>query len=142
MNVSEFVLWYVNKIYMFTGSKIKIKYSDDYISFSEFVGNVKSSLNISIVDNKDMYTFLSSWYLLKQKEGKNDLLDYIRFKYKVTLGDTNWEIMTMNNKPVKISDIVLNIKNKYDSDFVEKVVKYWFENEIISASEKLISNFN
>lgn len=142
MNNSEFVLWYIDKLYLFTGSTLKRKYSIDVLTFSEFVGEVKSSLNISIVDKKEMYSFLHTWYSNKKKEAKIDLLDYIRFKYKVTLGPTNWVISNMKNKTVKISDVINDVKKQYDSDFIKEVVEEWFENEIINISEKLILNFN
>lgn len=142
MTKEEFILWYIKKVYIFTGSSLKRQYSVDVLSFSEFVGEVKSSLNINIVDKKEIYGFLYTWYLNKKKEAKIDLIDYIRFKYKVTLGPTNWEISNMKNKMVKITDVINDIKKQYDPDFIKEVVEEWFENEIINISEKLILNFN
>jgi hypothetical protein len=142
MNTPEFVLWYINKLYIFTGTKLTIKYSRDNVSFSTFVSDVKSSLNINTVDKKQINSFLHSWYLSKQEEAKNDLLDYIKFKYKVTLGPTNWEICKMNNKTVKIYDIILDVKKQYDKEFVQNVVEEWFKNEVIKTSEKIILNFD
>ena len=142
MSNSEFVLWYIDKLYLFTGSSLKRKYSIDTLTFSEFVGEVKSSLGVNIVDRNDMYNFLYNWYSNKKKEAKIDLLDYIKFKYKVALGPTNWEINNMGNKQIKIKDIVHDLKKQYDLDFISEVVEEWFENEIINISEKLILNFN
>ena len=142
MNSPEFVLWYINKLYIFTGSKLKIKYTNDSLLFDVFVNDVKSSLDMSVVDDKEIYHFLYSWFSSKQNEAKNDLLDYIKFKYKVTLGPTKWEISKMNNKPVEIYDIILDVKKQYDSEFVRNVVKSWFENEVLKTSEKIILDFN
>jgi hypothetical protein len=142
MNTPEFVLWYINKLYIFTGTKLTIKYSRDNVSFSTFVSDIKSSLNINTVDKKQINSFLHSWYLSKQEEAKNDLLDYIKFKYKVTLGPTNWEISKMNNKIIKVNDIILDVKKQYDKEFIENVVEEWFKNEIIKTSEKIILNFD
>lgn len=142
MNTPEFVLWYINKLYIFTGTKLTIKYSRDNVSFSTFVSDIKSSLNITTVDKKQINSFLHSWYLSKQEEAKNDLLDYIKFKYKVTLGPTNWEISKMNNKIIKVNDIILDVKKQYDKEFIENVVEEWFKNEIIKTSEKIILNFD
>jgi hypothetical protein len=142
MNTPEFVLWYINKLYIFTGTKLTIKYSRDNVSFSTFVSDIKSSLNINTVDKKQINSFLHSWYLSKQEEAKNDLLDYIKFKYKVTLGPTNWEISKMNNKIIKVNDIILDVKKQYDKEFIENVVEEWFKNEVIKTSEKIILNFD
>mgnify|MGYP000926471504 CR=1 FL=1 len=52
MTESEFVLWYVNKHYLFTGSKFKYKYilDEKSISFAILYRNINDSIAIDKVD--------------------------------------------------------------------------------------------
>jgi len=135
----EFVLWYINKHYLFLGSKFKLKYNiSNPIDFYEFLNNVGSSLAIK---TDDLHLFLMGWKNQKIKEYKTDILDFIKYKYKVKLGNTNWIISTMSGKQVSKTEIYNVLKNKYDYDFLENILDDWFENEIIKISEKTILNF-
>jgi hypothetical protein len=135
----EFVLWYINKHYLFLGSKFKLKYNiSNPIDFYEFLNNVGCSLAIK---TDDLHLFLMGWKNQKIKEYKTDILDFIKYKYKVKLGNTNWIISTMSGKQVSKTEIYNVLKNKYDYDFLENILDDWFENEIIKISEKTILNF-
>jgi len=141
MTNHEFVLWYINKHYLFLGSKFKLKYNTgEEIDFYTFFSNIESSLALKNIKDFNL-DFIHSWKNEKIKEYKNDILDYIKYKFKVRLGYTNWEISTMSGKKVDKKTIFNELKNKYDYDFLEKIIDDWFETEIIKTSESTILNF-
>lgn len=141
MNNHEFILWYINKHYLFLGSKFKLKYNTgEEIDFHTFFSNVESSLALSNISGFNL-SFINNWKTEKIKEYKRDILDFIKYKYKVILGPTNWSISTMSGKIINKEMIFTQLKSKYDYDFLEKIIDEWFENEIIKVSEATILNF-
>jgi hypothetical protein len=143
MSDSEFLLWYINKIYLFTGSEIKYKYlvDDEPLSIYEVNENIKYSLNITDSTNKS-FNILKKWYDDLKYLATEDVIDFIKFKYKVSLGPTNWEITNFSGKKVTIEDIYIGLRGKYDEKFIKNIVNHWFENEIIKVSEDMILRFN
>lgn len=142
MSESEFVLWYINKIYLFTGGEFKRKYLIDEppISSYKLAKEVSSSLNVTEVDGFTLSEFISKWYDEKRIEAKKDILDYIKFKYKVNLGYINWEITDMRGKKKTQSDIMVDFKSKYDIRFITSVIEEWFDNEVIRYNEKIFND--
>jgi hypothetical protein len=143
MNDSEFLLWYINKIYLFTGSEIKYKYLVDEqpLSIYEVNENVKYSLNIR-GSSDDCFTILKKWYNDLRHYATEDLIDFIKYKYKVTLGPRSWDIANLKGKKVTTKDICADLNGKYDEKFIKDVVDYWFDNEVIRVSEEMILKFN
>ena len=140
----EFVLWYINKHYFFTGLKFKTKYSnEDTFSYGEFFNRITTSLAIDTLDNKEILNdSINKWYRRLQIEAKTDILDFIKYKYKVRLGFRNWEMVTMSGKIITIDNIIRDLKGKYDKDFVEPIIEQWFENQVIIEGEKIMLKFN
>jgi hypothetical protein len=143
MSDSEFVLWYVNKHYLFTGLKFKYKYliNENNISFSEFSDNISISTGLTKIGNKTLREFLSGWYNDKKLEAKLDALDFIKYKYKVTLGPTNWVIAKLSGQIIKKDDIIKDFKKKYDHNFISNLVDEWFDNEMIRITENSTLHF-
>lgn len=139
----NFVLWYINKHYFFTGSKFKTKYvNGESLSYNEFFDRITNSLALDILDNKRLLSnSIYEWYRKIQIESKIDILDFIKYKYKIRLGFRNWEIATMSGKTITIDNIVKDLKGKYDKEFIEPIIDEWFENQVINQSEKIILNF-
>jgi len=139
----EFVLWYINKHYLFTGSKFRTKYmNEDLFSYNVLFDRITSSLALDNLDNKQsLANSINDWYRKHQFEAKIDVLDFIKYKYKIKLGFTNWQIVTMSGKTITIDNIVKDLKGKYDKDFIEPIVDEWFENQVIAHSEKFMLNF-
>ena len=48
----------------------------------------------------------------------------------------------MNGTIIKQKDIVLDLKGKYDSEFIKNIVSQWFENELIRITEQSTLHFN
>jgi hypothetical protein len=143
MSDSEFVLWYVNKHYLFTGLKFKYKYhiKDNHITFGQLCDNVSNSTAINKIEDKTLHGFLLKWYNNKQIEAKLDALDFIKYKYKVTLGPRSWEIAKLSGKLVKKDDIVKDLNKKYDSDFIINLIDEWFDTEMIRITETSTLHF-
>lgn len=139
----EFVLWYINKHYLFTGLKFKTKYvNEEPFSYGEFFSKITNSLALDNLDNKEtLADSINKWYKKLQIEAKTDVLDFVKYKYKIRLGFRNWEITTMSGKTITVDNIVKDLKYKYDKDFVETIIDKWFENQVINQSEKIILNF-
>ena len=144
MSDSEFVLWYVNKHYLFTGLKFKYKYhiKDNHITFGQLCDNVSNSTAINKIENKTLHEFLLKWYNNKQIEAKLDALDFIKYKYKVTLGPTSWEIAKLSGKLVRKDEIVKDLNKKYDYDFIINLIDEWFDKEMIRITETSTLHFN
>jgi len=143
MSESEFLLYYIDKKYICIGDKFRLKYvNDEPFGYHYFLGDLKYSLGFDKINGKPISEFLSTWYAQLIKDFENDILDFIRFKYKVKLGYTNWVISDFKNGEIKIKEIILKFKGKYSHDFTEKIINDWFVNEIVSISEKTILNFN
>ena len=144
MSDSEFVLWYVNKHYLFTGLKFKYKYhiKDNHITFGQLCDNVSNSTAINKIENKTLHEFLLKWYNNKQIEAKLDALDFIKYKYKVTLGPTSWEIAKLSGKLVRKDEIVKDLNKKYDYDFIINLINEWFDKEMIRITETSTLHFN
>lgn len=142
MTDEEFVFWYIKKIYIFTGLKFRKKYLNDEVTIINIIEDVRYSLSIDKLNNKTISKELLDWYNKEQKNANNDILDYIRFKYKVTLGPTSWVISRMNGTTIKQKDIVSDLKGKYDSEFIKNIVSQWFENELIRITEQSTLHFN
>jgi hypothetical protein len=142
MTDEEFVFWYIKKICIFTGLKFRKKYLNDEVTIINIIEDVRYSLSIDKLNNKTISKELLDWYNKEQKNANNDILDYIRFKYKVTLGPTSWVISRMNGTIIKKKDIVSDLKGKYDSEFIKNIVSQWFENELIRITEQSTLHFN
>lgn len=144
MSDSEFVLWYVNKHYLFTGLKFKYKYhiKDNHITFGQLCDNVSNSTAINKIENKTLHEFLLKWYNNKQIEAKLDALDFIKYKYKVTLGPTSWEIAKLSGKLVRKDEIVKDLNKKYDYEFIINLIDEWFDKEMIRITETSTLHFN
>jgi hypothetical protein len=144
MTESEFVLWYVNKHYLFTGSKFKYKYTLDEItiSFDILYRDTNSSMSIDKVDGELLYDFMLNWYRVSEKNAKIDVLDFLKYKYKVTLGPKNWVIAKMSGKIVSTNDIISELKKHYDKEFLVSTIENWFENEMIRITETSTLHFN
>lgn len=140
----EFVLWYINKHYLFTGLKFKTKYTNEEpFSYGEFFSRITSSLALDTLDNKKLLgESINKWYRSLQIEAKNDVLDFVKYKYKIRLGFRNWEIATMSGKTITIDNIIRDLKGKYDKDFIEPIIEQWFENQVIIEGEKIMLKFN
>jgi hypothetical protein len=143
MTESEFVLWYVNKHYLFNGLTMRYKYQHDNhsINFNSFCDKVKKSISIDILDGESLNNYLLSWFKNKQIEAKSDILDYIKYKYKVTLGPTSWVISKLNGKIVNECDIITCFKQKYENEFIERIIIDWYENEMIRITETSTLHF-
>jgi hypothetical protein len=143
MSDSEFVLWYVNKHYLFTGLKFKYKYhiKDNDITFGQLCDNVSSSIAINKIENQTLHQFLLKWYNNKRIEAKLDTLDFIKYKYKVTLGPRSWEIAKLSGKIVKKDDIVKDLNKKYDYNFIINLIDEWFDNEMVRITETSTLHF-
>jgi len=139
----EFVLWYINKNYLFNGSTMRYKYQhgETPFYFHSFHDRIKESTAIEKLDDKSLHDYLYVWFKTKQDEAKYDILDYIRYKYKVTLGPTNWVISTLGGEIVNTSDIIKCFKNKYDKEFIVPIVEDWYENELIRITETSTLHF-
>ena len=144
MSDSEFVLWYVNKHYLFTGLKFKYKYhiKDNHITFGQLCDNVSNSTAINKIENKTLHEFLLKWYNNKQIEAKLDALDFIKYKYKVTLGPTSWDIAKLSGKLVRKDEIVKDLNKKYDYEFIINLIDEWFDKEMIRITETSTLHFN
>jgi hypothetical protein len=143
MTESEFVLWYVNKHYLFTGSKFKYKYTLDEtsISFAILYRNINDSIAIDKVDGELLYDFMLNWYTVNEKNAKIDVLDFLKYKYKVTLGPTNWVISKMSGKIVNTNNIISELNKHYDIEFLATTIEDWFENEMIRITETSTLHF-
>jgi hypothetical protein len=143
MTESEFVLWYVNKHYLFTGSKFKYKYTLDEtsISFAKLYRNINDSIAIDKVDGELLYDFMLNWYTVNEKNAKIDVLDFLKYKYKVTLGPTNWVISKMSGKIVNTNNIISELNKHYDIEFLATTIEDWFENEMIRITETSTLHF-
>lgn len=141
---SKFVLNYLNNIYLFTGTEIKYKYflDEEPLNLYQLIDNLKYSLHISDIDGKPISEFIHKWYMQLKKEATDDVLDFIKFKYKIILGSRNWEIIDFKGKKFKINDLELDLNKKYDENFLNDVINDWFDNEIIRLSEKMILTFD
>jgi hypothetical protein len=139
----NFVLWYINKHYFFTGTKFKTKYANaETFSYDEFLYIITYSLALDTLDNKRLLSnSIYEWYCKSQIEYKIDILDFIKYKYKIRLGFRNWEISSMTGKTITIDNIVKDLKGKYDKEFIKPIIDEWLENQIINQSEKIILNF-
>ena len=144
MSNSEFLLWYINKVYLFTGNKIKYKFmvGEEPLTLYELKENIQYSLNIPDSDNKTTSELINKWYSDLKYHATNDVMDFIKFKYKVKLGSTYWEIVNLKGKKVSTKDIQLDLKGKYDEEFLKNLVDKWFENEVIRVSEDMILRFD
>lgn len=140
----KFVLWYINKHYLFTGFKFKTKYTNEEpFSYGEFFNRITTSLAIDTLDNKEILNdSINKWYRRLQIESKTDILDFVKYKYKVRLGFRNWEMVTMSGKIITIDNIIRDLKDKYDKDFIEPIIEQWFENQVIIEGEKIMLKFN
>ena len=120
MSNSEFLLWYINKVYLFTGTKIKYKFmvGEEPLTLYELKENIQYSLNISDSDKKITSELINKWYSDLKYYATEDVMDFIKFKYKVKLGPTNWEISNLKGKKVSTKDIELDLKGKYDEEFL------------------------
>lgn len=143
MSDSEFLLWYINKIYLFTGSEIKYKYlvDEEPLNIYKLNENIRYSLNITDSTNQS-FAILKKWYDDLRYSATEDIIDFIKFKYKVALGPTNWEITNFKGKKVTTKDICTQLRGKYDEKFIKNTVDHWFENEIIKVSEDMILRFD
>lgn len=143
MKDSDFVLWYVNKHYLFTGIGFKYKYliNENHINFNKFYNNILNSTGINKIGNKTLREFLFKWYNTKISEAKLDILDYIKYKYKVTLGPTNWVITKMSGEIIKKSDIAIDLNKKYDSKLITNLIEQWFDDELIRITENSTLHF-
>ena len=138
MTDSEFVLWYINKHYLFTGTKFKQKYliNEDSLTFSRLYRNVSDSIAIYKVEDKPLYDFLNNWYIDKINSAKLDIFDYLKFKYKVILGPTNWSIAKMSGQIINVNEIINELSKKnYDKEFLSEILEEWFDNEMIRITE-------
>lgn len=143
MTESEFVLWYVNKHYLFTGSKFKYKYilDETSISFAILYRNINDSIAIDKIDGELLYDFMLNWYTVNGKNAKIDVLDFLKYKYKVTLGPTNWVIAKMSGKIVNTNNIISELNKHYDIEFLATTIEDWFENEMIRITETSTLHF-
>lgn len=143
MNDSDFVLWYVNKHYLFTGLDFKYKYliNEGHINFNIFYNNILNSTGINKIEGKTLHEFLFKWYNTKTSEAKIDILDYIKYKYKVTLGPTKWVIAKMSGEIIKKSDIAIDLKKIYDSKLITNLIEQWFDDELIRITENSTLHF-
>lgn len=143
MNDSDFIFWYVNKHYLFTGIGFKYKYliNENHINFDKFYNNILNSTGINKIGNKTLREFLFKWYNTKISEAKLDILDYIKYKYKVTLGPTNWVIAKMSGEIIKKSDIAIDLNKKYDSKLITNLSEQWFDGELIRITENSTLHF-
>jgi hypothetical protein len=144
MSNSEFLLWYINKVYLFTGTKIKYKFmvGEEPLTLYELKENIQYSLNISDSDKKTSSELINKWYSDLKYHATEDVMDFIKFKYKVKLGPRYWEIVNLKGKKVSTKDIQLDLKGKYDEEFLKTVVDKWFENEVIRVSEDMMLRFD
>lgn len=142
MTDSEFILWYINKNYLFTGLKFKYKYSikDDF-TISQLYRNVLDAIPIDMVEGKPLYDFIFNWYSIKLNDSKMDVFDFLKFKYKVTLGQTSWVITKMSGQPVTIDDIIVMLNKNYDDEFLKSTIGEWYENEMIKITEQSMLHF-
>lgn len=142
MTDSEFILWYINKNYLFTGLKFKYKYSikDDF-SISQLYRNVLDAIPIDMVEGKPLYDFILNWYSIKLNDSKMDVFDFLKFKYKVTLGQTSWVITKMSGQLVTIDDIIVMLNKNYDDEFLKSTIGEWYENEMIKITEQSMLHF-
>lgn len=142
MTDSEFILWYINKNYLFTGLKFKYKYciKDDF-TISQLYRNVLDAIPIDMVEGKPLYDFIFNWYSIKLNDSKMDIFDFLKFKYKVTLGQTSWVITKMSGQPVTIDDIIVMLNKNYDDEFLKSTIGEWYENEMIKITEQSMLHF-
>jgi hypothetical protein len=143
MDDAEFVMWYVNKHYIFTGTKFKYRFliNELPITINELNDNISNSISIKHVGSETLYNFLIDWYNKERLKYKLDILDFLRFKYKVSLGLRSWIISDFKNKEVKKNDIFNFLSKNYDKDFIDEVINYWVDNEMIMITESTTIRF-
>jgi hypothetical protein len=143
MTESEFLFYYINKKYVCLGDGFRLKYlNDEPFGYYYFLDDLKYSLGFDEINNKPISELVKTWHNQLIKDFENDILDYIRFKYKVKLGYRNWVICDFKGKEIEIKDIVYEFKSKYSYSFIEKIINNWFVNECVRISEQTILNFN
>jgi hypothetical protein len=143
MDDAEFVMWYVNKHYIFTGTKFKYHFliNEPPITINELNDNISNSISIKHVGSETLYNFLIDWYNKERLKYKLDILDFLRFNYKVSLGLRSWIISDFKNKEVKKNDIFNFLSKNYDKDFIDEVINYWVDNEMIMITESTTIRF-
>lgn len=138
MNDIEFIDWFFNKRYLFFGEQIKYKFNNQII---KSLIDLISEVEYSIGSNNNIKEYIISKYNDYILEAKNDINDFLNFKYKVSIDRFGWNITNKLGKPIKPLDIVNQLNKKYNDEFILKVIDDWFDNRIIEQSEKNMLDF-
>lgn len=142
----DFIDWYVNKHFYFFGDKVYYKYyhHEEAMGVYTFIGIVKDNLGVDLKSDSGINLDDYLHDLIKDVKGRTekDIIDFLKFKYKVKLGIRSWDIVTFSGKIVTIDDVCSSYKQTLNVEFVKSVVEKWFENEMISSAEKIILNFD
>jgi hypothetical protein len=141
-NKEEFVIWYLNKLYLCKGQKIYYKFliNEESLTLYQLKENIHYSLGFNDIKTTD--NLINNWYQTIINSFKDDILDYLKFKYKVILGSNSWWIVNFKGDKTSINDIKLELIKKYDNDFLDEIIDEWFDNEVIKLSESLMFKFD
>jgi hypothetical protein len=140
----EFVDWYVDKYFYFFGDKVCYKYlhHEESMNVYKFIEIVKYNIGNNLKLEVDFNDYLFGLVKSSRDKTEKDIIDFLKFKYKVKLGIRSWDIVTFSGNIVTIDDVCSTYKQGLNVEFVKSVVEKWFENEIISSAEKIILNFD
>jgi hypothetical protein len=141
-NNEEFVIWYLNKLYLCKGKKIYYKFliNEESLTLYQLKENIHYSLGFNDIKTTDK--LINNWYQTIINSFKGDILDYLKFKYKVILGSNSWWIVNFKGVKTPINDIKLELIKKYDNGFLDEIIDEWFDNEVVKISESLMFKFD
>jgi hypothetical protein len=116
----------------------------EYTKLQPIIDDVVKDINKFVIIGYQFIRLylLDKFYNNKQIEAKLDVLDFIKYKYKVTLGPTSWEIAKLSGKLVNKDELFKDLNKKYDYDFIINLIDEWFDNEMIRITETSTLHFN
>lgn len=140
----DFLDWYVNKHYIFSGDLIYIKFNtyEAPITAHQFIIDITSIFGCDILDNGlSINEYVRSIIKSNSDNLKKDILDYLKFKFKVSLGPRSWLITDFSGKEFTIEDVCKSYKGCLNHKFLGIIVNNWFEETMITKSEAIILKF-
>lgn len=144
LNAKEFIFNFFDKNFLIhvndEGSKfeLKDKRTNTILSEYEFFSFV-GVVFVGLVPNDfiGIKTVTEEWYNQHKKNLIRDIQDVFD-KCIVILGKTSWEIMYEDGTLIKEKDIVKMFFGKYSSGLIRKVFNDWYDEKIVTESEKIM----
>ncbi len=142
MDDIEFIDWFFNKRYLFFGEHIKYKFNNQIIkSVNNLILEVEYSIGSNNNNNNNIKEYIISKYNHYISESKNDINDFLNFKYKVSINNFGWNITNRLGTIIERSTIINQLNKKYNDDFIIKVIDDWFDDKIITETKKNMLKF-